>query len=131
MTTKTKKTKKPVMTMTVEVPKTTPPTAVESVKLALDSMEASTGWGIVRKILDENIAYLERCILEKVDPITKLEITDKEAENCRYKRSLNIELRDTPKNYRQQVDETGIVPKSFDPYFKTKAEIDLAEKRGD
>jgi hypothetical protein len=124
------KTKKRLPTMTVEMPKPTKPDAVANVTLALESLEASVGWGIVRTILDENIQYLEKCILDKIDPVTKEIISDEEAENCRYKRTLNIELRDTPKNYKAQVEKDGFVPKTFDPYFKTKDEIDI-QKRSD
>jgi predicted phage-related endonuclease len=117
------KKKKPI-TMTVEVPKPKPPIGIDSIKAALDSLEVSTGWQIIRRILDDNIKYLETAILEKIDPITKTSLTDEEVEKLRYKRSLNIEIKDTPKNYRQVLDDTGKAPKDFDPYFHTKKEID-------
>ena len=121
--------KKPVPFMTVDLPKGETPTAVENVKLALDAMVVSPGWQIIRKILDDNIAFLETAILEKVDPKTKISISDEEVEKLRYKRSLNIEVRDTPANYKKHLDNTGIVPKDFDPYFKNSKDIKLAEAR--
>ena len=108
----------------MELEKTKTPTAVESIKASLDSLEASTGWGIIRNILDENIAFLEQCILTGVDPLTKTELDTKAIEECRIKRSLNIEVRDTPKNYRNKIDTEGATPKNFDPYYMTREELD-------
>ena len=126
----TKKTKKNTKFMTVELEKKPTPTATETIKSALDSLEASMGWGIIRKILDDNIKFLEECILTGTDPLTKTELDSKAIEEARIKRSLNIEVRDTPKNYRKQIDETGFVPKNFDPYYMTRAEMDKDKVRG-
>lgn len=126
--TTTKKRPSTKKVMTVEIPKTETPISVENVKSALDSLVVSSGWQIIRKILDDNINYLETAILEKIDPKTKVSISDDEVEKLRYKRNLNIEVRDTPKNYKKHLDDTGIVPKEFDPYFKTKDEIQRVEK---
>ncbi len=114
--------------MTVEIPKQPAPTLVENVKTALDALTASPGWQIVRKILDDNIKYLESAILEKVDPKTKMPISDAEVEELRFKRNLNIEVRDIPQTYKKHLDDTGVVPKEFDPYFKTREEIKKAEE---
>jgi hypothetical protein len=122
--------KKPIKVMTVEIPKQEAPAvdAVENIIAALTSLQASTGWAIVKKILDDNIKYLETAILEKVDPITKLPLDDKEIEVLRTKRGLNIELRDTPANYSKVVKDTGEIPTEYDPYFKTMAEMQKAKE---
>lgn len=118
-----KKTTKKIRTVSIELEKAKTPIAVESIKASLDSLEASTGWGIIRNILDENIKFLEECILTGVDPITKTELDSKAIEEARIKRSLNIEVRDTPKNYRAKIDTEGATPKNFDPFYMTREEI--------
>ena len=116
--------------MTVQIPTQEAPAldAVENIIASLASMQASTGWAIVVKILNDNIKYLETAILEKVDPITKAVLTDAEVEILRTKRSLNIDLRDTPQNYSKVVKDAGEAPVEYDPYFKTMAEIQKANQ---
>lgn len=111
--------------MTVELPPKEAPAldAVESVVAAMASLQASTGWAIVVKILNDNIKYLETAILEKIDPVSKAPLNDAEVEELRTKRGLNIELRDTPATYSKVVKDTGTVPVEYDPYFKTNADI--------
>jgi len=125
-----KKIKKTKKVMTVQVPKKEMPAVsdTENTIAALTSMQASTGWAIMVKILNENIKYLEVAILEKIDPVTKMAITDAEVEILRTKRSLNIDLRDTPANYSKVIKNAGEVPVEYDPYFKTMKEIEIAKK---
>ena len=115
--------------MTVPIPKPEAPSAADTVIGALASLVASQGWAIVVKILNDNIAYLEKAILDQVDPITKEPLTDAEADKLRTKRDLNTEVRDTPQNYSKVVKDTGEVPEDFDPYYKTKKEIDKDQQR--
>jgi G3E family GTPase len=112
--------------MTVELPKPEAPSAVDSVVGALMSLQASAGWAIVVKILKENIAYLETLILNKYDPLTQTDLTDAEVEILRTKRSLNLELLNTPANYSKVITDSGEVPEEFDPYFKTNDDIKKA-----
>ena len=112
--------------MTVELPKPEAPSAVDTVVGALMSLQASTGWAILVKILQENISYLEGAILNKIDPDTKEPLTDAEVEVLRTKRNLNIDLMNTPAKYTQTIKDTGEVPEDFDPYFKTKSDMDRA-----
>ncbi len=126
---KTKETKKNKKVMTVDLPKPEVPTSAETIIGALLSLEASTGWAILVKIIKENIAYLEELILNKVDPINQLEITDEEVEILRIKRNLNIELLNTPENYRKKlIEEEEDASVEFDPYFKTSEEIKKSER---
>jgi len=113
---------------TVELPKQATPNLVENVKSALDALAISPGWQIICKILNDNIDYLEMAILERIDPKTKALLSHEEVEELRKMRSLNIEVRDTPKNYKKHLEKTGIVPKEFDPYFKTRSEIQKADR---
>lgn len=99
-------------------------TSIENSVGALVSLQASTGWAIIVGIIDDNLAYLEKGILEKVDPITKEPLSEVEIETLRLKRGLNIELRNTPQKYTQAITKTGQLPKNYDPYYKNKEEID-------
>jgi hypothetical protein len=103
---------------TVELPK-----EADSVLASLLVLQASSGWAIIVKILNENITYLEQAILNKIDPVMKCELTDDEVEILRIKRNLNIDLRDTPQNFSKQLTEQLEIPENFDPYFKTGEEI--------
>lgn len=116
--------------MTVEIPKQEAPEIgnTENVIASLASMQASTGWAIMVKILNDNIKFLESAILEKIDPHTKVRLTDEEVEILRIKRSLNIDLRDTPQNYSRIIKEVGAEPIDYDPYFKTNDEIKKAKQ---
>lgn len=117
--------------MTVPIPKQEAPAmdAIENIVAALASMKASQGWAIIVKILNDNIAYLEKAILDKVDPVSRKELSNEEVEILRTKRGLNIELRDTPDNYTKVVKDTGEIPTDYDPYFKTNDDIVKAGAR--
>ena len=115
--------------MTVPMPKAEAPDAAENVIGALASLQTSIGWAVIVKILNDNIKYLELAILEKIDPVTKVPLNDKQVEVLRTKRGLNIELRDTPANYSKVVKDMGGVPIEYDPYFKTNDDIIRAGRR--
>lgn len=125
----TKKAQKIKDVMTVPMPKPEAPSAADNVIGALASLQASQGWAIVVKVINDNIAYLEKAILEKIDPLSKAPLSDAEVEILRTKRSLNIDLRETPQNYAKVVRDTGEVPEEYDPYFKTNSDIIKAGKR--
>lgn len=103
--------------MTVQVPKAEAPNSIEERVLALKSLVATSGWAVIVKILNDNISYLEKAILEKIDPETKAVLSDEDVEKLRYKRSLNIELRDTPETYTKLLIESDNVPTNYDPYW--------------
>jgi hypothetical protein len=96
---------------------------------ALMDLQVNPGWAIIVKNINDNIAFLEQAILEKRDPVTKIDLSDAEVETLRIKRSLNIDIRDTPANYIKVVQETEEVPEDFDPYFKTNEEIIKAKNK--
>ncbi len=110
--------------MTVELPPAPVQTEAQEVIAALVSMQATQGWAIVTRILNENIRYLEAAILDKKDPVTGDPIGDAEVETLRTKRALNIELLNTPKKYAGIIEEKGEVPENFDPYFQSREEMD-------
>ncbi len=109
--------------MIAMVPKPEAPSEADNIIASMASLQASPGWAIVVKIINENIAYLEKAILEKIDPATGIKLSDQEVEVLRIKRSLNIDVRDTPQNYAQVIRETNETPHDYDPYFKTNDDI--------
>ncbi len=121
-----------VKVMTVPIPKQEAPEEgeVKNTIAALVALQASAGWAILVKILNDNIAYLEQAILDKIDPRTREALTDKEIEVLRIKRSLNIEVRDTPANYSRVVRDVEGEPEEYDPYPKTIEEVNEMDKRG-
>lgn len=108
--------------MVAEVPKPKI-TGVENVLGILASLQASAGWALIVKILNDNIAYLEKGIIDKIDPITKIELSEADIELFRIKRSLNMDLRDTPQNYSNEIVRSGEVPEEFDPYYQSNDDI--------
>ena len=112
--TKAKKKKKVII---AQIPKAEAPTDIEDRVGALRSLVATPGWAVIVQILNDNISYLEKAILEKIDPETKTPLSDDEVERLRYKRSLNIELKDTPKKYTKMLIENEKTPTNYDPYW--------------
>ena len=109
--------------ITVSIPKPEVSTGIDGIVAALNVLVMSEGWQIIRRILDENIKYLEQAILEKQDPLTKASLTDAEVESLRDKRNLNIELKRTPENYSKVVRDEGKEPENYDPFYKTAKEM--------
>ena len=107
------------------------PESMVDVIAAMESLMISRGWQKIVKILNDNITYLETAILERVDPITKVFLSDSDVDLLRIKRKLNIDLRETPQNYSQIVREAGEEPENYDPYFKTNDEIKQFGKKRD
>jgi hypothetical protein len=122
--------KKKIKVMTVPMPKQeSKPKAVETIIMAMASLQASQGWAIIVGILEDNIAYLDKCIIDKVDPLTQISLSDSDVELLRVKRLLNIEVKDTPKNYTEAIEAENAEPEEFDPYFKTNKHITDYNKR--
>jgi hypothetical protein len=119
-------TKKPATkkkTVIMPVPDPVVPEANEEIIAALSSLRSSMGRAIILMILNDNISYLEKAILDKIDPLSKTTLSDSDIEILRMKRQLNIDLRDTPENYIKVVKDVGEVPEEYDPYFRTNEEI--------
>ena len=116
---------------TVEVPQPTynGKQKADSAIASLESLQASSGWAIIVGILKDNIAYLEKCIIDKKDPVSNEFLDGEEIELARTKRSLNNDLLNTPKNYIEELNKAEAVPEDFDPYYKTNQEIER-DKRG-
>jgi len=114
--------------MTVPTPSSKASQSTENQITALMTMQATQGWAIVVRILNENVKYLETLILDRYDPISKKELTDEEIDKMRYKRNITKELLDLPQNYIKTLSETdGEEPVEYDPYFKNTDEINKAD----
>lgn len=113
---------------TVQLEKQEAPRKPAEIISALESLKATRGWGLIEKIFTENIQYVERAILDKKDPDTKMELSDEEIEVLRIKRSLNIDVLNTIDNYIKAVTINNIEPKNYDPYYDTMDEINEIEK---
>jgi len=121
--------KKEAIVVPIPQPKAIEINEVDRITGALTALQASEGWAIILKVLNENIAYLEKAILEKKDPASGEGLDDKEIDDARYKRSLNIDLRDTPQNYIRIVRDSGQEPENYDPYPRTKKEVEEMNDR--
>jgi hypothetical protein len=103
---------------------TAPQAGSESELLALEALEVSMGWQIIQRILKENIAYLEKTILDKIDPFTKAEVLEEEADKLRYKREVSKEFLDTPGNYMRLLRKSDEPEKKDpDPFYKDVKEL--------
>ncbi len=113
-----------VKTKIIAVPPAKAPKSSDAIVAALISLQVSEGWAIIRNNLDENIRYIESAILNGIDPQSREKLTDAEIEMLRYKRNLNLELRDTPENFIKKI--TSSAPQfsdGYDPYFNSADEI--------
>lgn len=96
------------------------PDSIAGKVAALEMLQMSEGWLMIRQIFLDNIDYLGRAIIDKRDPETKEPLTEEEVDSCRYKRNLNLEVLDTPTKYAQMLLEKRIVPVNFDPYERVE-----------
>lgn len=91
---------------------------------ALRSLQVSVGWGILLGTLKDNQDYLERAILDGIDPITKERLEPKEQDEARNKRGLLIELMQTPEKLIAAIENAeGSEAIDFDPYAKEASEL--------
>jgi hypothetical protein len=124
----TKKTKTKEKVMTVQFPKPPAPRSTSGIINSLISLQTTEGWQVITGILNDNIKFLEQAILESRDPLTKEMLTAEQVDLLRVKRSLNIDLRDTPQNYIKVLEKTDEVDEEYDPYFKTNEDIKRSER---
>lgn len=110
--------------MIAQIEKPNAPTNATDEVLALQSLEASMGWAVMVRILKENITYLEQLILNKVDPLTNIILSEIDVDKLRYKREISKEFLDTPKNYiKMLTPKEEIETTDPDPYYKNANEI--------
>lgn len=84
---------------------------------ALEALQVTIGWNMVVEVLVDNQKYLERMILERIDPYTKKKLTETEVDEARHKRELTIELMETPAKLIKFIQDTERPEDvNFDPY---------------
>lgn len=114
--------------MVAQVPKTEAPTEPDGQILALQALQVSPGWQIVRKVLSDNIMFLEDGILNRRDPKTMEAITDEQVQQFRVRRNILVELRDTPEHYIKMLTSPEVpADDDNDPYFRSFKEMEAAQ----
>lgn len=96
----------------------------------LQILISTAGWQIIREVMQGNVATLNEMILNKTidGKPESTEISDQDVDQLRYKRGFMIDLMNTPENYIEKLQDKGIEPEEFDPYFKDAKEI-IADRR--
>ena len=86
----------------------------------LDNLQKSHGWMLLRQVLHENIALMERAIITKRWDVTDSEyrvLEESELDEMRFKRNYLEELIDKPqKLISQYKTHMGIEIPTYDPY---------------
>lgn len=106
----------------VDTPATPTKSSLAEQISALTSLQASVGWAMIVQVLQTNKAYLERMILDRIDPESEEELSESEVDKVRYKRELTIDLLETPMNLIRYIEEMseGDQLVDYDPYQKAE-----------
>lgn len=90
----------------------------------LKTLTEHAGWKLMEQVIDANVEYLEKQILDKKNAETGQPLTDEQEEEMRKLRSLNLELKRKPfeiiemlKNVKEETSD------DLDPYYRDGAEI--------
>lgn len=82
----------------------------------MTNLQFTTGWLLLKKIMEGNIAVLEKMIIERIDIETGRELTDEELDVVRHKRKLMKELIEKPQSLIDKFKKKETVIPSYDPY---------------
>lgn len=105
-------------------------TSEEGMVASLLALQATPGWGLVLRALNENIEYLNEVILNKFDPVTGMTVSEVEVDTSRIKRKLLIEFRDTPRMMITKLTEKTVEVQKYDPYFDLDDIATAKNRRG-
>ena len=125
---KCKPKKKPARVMVVKIPVPPVPTDPVGKIAALESMLLTQGWQIIEQVFAENIAFLDRAILDKQDPTTREDLTDEQVDDLRKTRKLNMEVKDTPHRIISSLRVNDDADERDDPY-ETADDVRQARER--
>lgn len=91
---------------------------------ALTVLQTSIGWAMLIEQLEFNKQYLEKAILERIDPYTGETMKEEDVDDARRKRKLIIELMETPQKLKRHIEKSeGSEPVNFDPYESDPAAL--------
>lgn len=103
----------------------TPTEISKAEKIAhLKALQASVAWGMILEVLRENKEYLERAILDGIDPETGEKLSPEEQDDARRKRGLTQDLMETPAGLIESISNaTEGEDINFDPYHDDALEL--------
>jgi len=83
----------------------------------LANLKVTSGWLILKQIIEGNMALLERAIVLKKDPETNAPITEAQVDELRFKRNYLEELAGKPDELIAKFKkQRGIEIPTYDPY---------------
>jgi len=85
---------------------------------AIQTLQANAGWHFLTQVFQENIKFLERQIITKIDPETGKELTDAQIDLLRFKHAYLTELLNKPEQFIKQLSRTDQAENDLDPYDK-------------
>lgn len=85
---------------------------------AIQTLQANAGWHFLTQVFQENIKFLERQIITKVDPETGKELADAQIDLLRFKHAYLTELLNKPEQFIKQLSRTDQAENDLDPYDK-------------
>lgn len=78
---------------------------------------ATSGWLLLKQIMEGNIAVLEEAIIERKDPVSGEILNDAQLDDTRKKRALMKEMINKPEQLMEQFKpKTGENAPTYDPY---------------
>jgi hypothetical protein len=109
------------MVKKIKIIKSKVPNGIINQALALQAMEATEGWAIMKKNTLDNIEYLEECILEKKQD--GMPLNDLAVDRLRDKRGFLKELVNLPEKFAKKLETGKASTEDFDPYFSDVKEL--------
>lgn len=80
-------------------------------------MTATSGWRLLKQIMENNISVLEAAIIDKTDPLSGEQLKEEEVEEARKKRNIMKELIEKPNQLIETFKrQAGIATPTYDPY---------------
>lgn len=83
----------------------------------MSQLISTSGWLLLKQIMEGNIAVLEEAIIERKDPVSGEILTDPQLDDARKKRALMKEMIGKPETLMEQFKrQTGTSAPTYDPY---------------
>lgn len=92
----------------------------------------TSGWLLLKQIMEGNVAVLEEAIIDRKDPISGATLTEAELDDARKKRALMKELIGKPEQLIEQFRKQSAAPTpTYDPYATDVAQFNPRSTVGD